>query len=135
MKQFYKNITELKPSSVPTIIYSGITTNNPGQFKECRDENYSYFMLYFDNTSLSEKTYTGACLPNVCNADNLKETLIYFNITNADVYDYPADEGIDGLAITGTVIIGLWISVLVVWSCVVSFKEDQIKTLVKKDET
>ena len=81
-------------------------------------------MLYFDNSTDSEKTYTGACLPKVCNADNLKETLIYFNITDADVYDYPVEESIDGLAIAGTVIVGLWISVLVVWSCVVSFKEE-----------
>lgn len=48
-------------------------------------------MLYFDNSTDSEKTYTGACLPKVCNADNLKETLIYFNITDADVYDYPVE--------------------------------------------
>lgn len=29
-----------------TIMYSGITTNTPGQFIECNNANYSYFLVY-----------------------------------------------------------------------------------------
>lgn len=38
----------------------------------------------------------------------------------------------DGLAITGTVVVALWASVLVVWSCVVSFKGDEVKEMTRK---
>lgn len=41
-----QNLT--KPS-IPTIIYSGVTPNNPGQMKECKDVNYSYYLIYASN--------------------------------------------------------------------------------------
>lgn len=40
---------------------------------------------------------------------------------NATVYDYPKDRSLDGLAITGIVIISIWLAVLVGWSCFTFF--------------
>lgn len=112
-------------------MYSGLTTNNPGQFKECQDQNYSYFLIYFDNVTDVFQTYTSACLPDVCNAQNLEQALSVLNVT---VYDYPKEAQLDGLAITGIVIISLWASVLIVWSCVVSFKAEEVKQMMKKND-
>lgn len=32
--------------SLSAIMYSGISTNNPGQFKECNDVHFNYYLVY-----------------------------------------------------------------------------------------
>lgn len=60
-----KDIMKLNFSSLPlpSIMYSGITNNNPGQMMECQDKNYSYFLVYYNNATTLLDTYTGLCLP------------------------------------------------------------------------
>lgn len=67
----------------------------------------------------------------MCNQENLQQALKMYNVT---VYDYPKDHQIDGLAITGLVIISLWSAVLIGWSCFVSLKEEEVKEHVKKND-
>lgn len=131
INDYIKNMTTGKISHLNTLVYSGFTTNNPGQYKECLDQKYNYFLIYFNNQTDVFRTYTSVCLPKVCNQDNLQAALKSYNVT---VYGYDQETETDGLAVTGLVIISLWSAVLIVWSCVVSFKEEAVKELVKKNE-
>jgi hypothetical protein len=52
---------------VPTLMFSGITPNNPGQMYECQyktgQEKYNYFLLDWKNTSSNTIIFTGICVP------------------------------------------------------------------------
>ena len=41
----------------------------------------------------------------------------------------------DGLAVTGAVFVSLWLAVLIVWSCVISFKEPAINEYLINERT
>ena len=53
---------------LPSIMYSGITNNNPGQMLECQEKNYSYFLVTYNNATTLLDTFTGLCLPPECTA-------------------------------------------------------------------
>ena len=112
-----------KDLPLPSVMYSGITTNNPGQMEECRSANYSYYLVYLKNEDTDTNTFTGLCVPNQCSAEDIEMALQFLH---CKVYDFPDPPKNDGLAITGAVIISLWLAILIVWSCVISFKEPVI---------
>lgn len=68
-------------------------------------------------------TFTGLCVPSECSAEDIEKAL---DFSHCKVYDYPMPPKTDALAVTGLVIISLWVAVLIVWSCVISFKEPVI---------
>lgn len=52
---------------LPSVVYSGITLNTPGQFKECNDVNYTYYFLYVPkNKTMPASTFTSFCVPWFC---------------------------------------------------------------------
>ena len=64
---------QMNISKIPiaTIMYSGITTNNPGQKYECEHKTpisdpYNYFLIGFKNTTNNVNTFTGLCVPSQC---------------------------------------------------------------------
>lgn len=76
------------PLPIPTIMYSGITTNNPGQMYECENktppnEPYLYFLIGFTNTTNNVNTFTGVCVPEVCKKQDIEQILVALNIKNA----------------------------------------------------
>ena len=75
--QPFKDIMKLNFSSLPlpTIMYSGITNNNPGQMSECQDSNYSYFLVYYQNSTTILDTFTGLCLPPECTVEDIERAL------------------------------------------------------------
>ena len=109
-------------------MYSGITTNNPGQKYECEHKTligdpYHYFLISLKISANNVNTFTGICVPIKCQKHDIELALKdILHITNAEVYDYPADPKTDGLLIACAVIVGIWVGVLVLWSAFVSFR-------------
>ena len=56
---------------LPSLMYSGITTNNPGMMEECTDANFSYFLVSLKNENTSTNTFTGLCAPQQCSAEDI----------------------------------------------------------------
>jgi hypothetical protein len=56
---------------LPFVMYSGITSNNPGQKYECQHAKsatpYNYFLIDWKNDTSNIDTFTGLCVPEVCN--------------------------------------------------------------------
>lgn len=124
------NIADLPLAS---IMYSGITTNNPGQMEECMNSvNNSYYLVEIKNSS-QPSTYTGLCVPAECTVEDIEIALEFWH---CQVYDYPDYPGrsMDALAIVGLVVIAMWLTILIVWSCVLSFKQPVINEYMKSDE-
>lgn len=114
---------DFKELPLPSVMYSGITTNNPGQMEECRNANYSYYLVYLKNETTGTNTFTGLCVPDQCSAEDIEKAL---NFLHCKVYDFPISSNADGLSIAGAAFISMWLAILIVWSCVISFKEPVI---------
>jgi hypothetical protein len=69
-------------------------------------------LVYNHNTS--QNTFTGVCLPEVCNEEDLQSALTPFADTT--VYGYTRPRELDGLTIAGLTVIGIWVAVIVVVS-------------------
>jgi len=113
---------------ISTIMYSGITTNNPGQMYECKYKSgadpFSYMLVSFKNTTNSVETFTGICVPSSCSKEDIEAALSIIKLKYYSVYDYPEEEeSPDGLMIACAVILGIWVAILVVWSIILSCKE------------
>ena len=134
VKKLINDIIDMKFTSLPlpSIMYSGITTNNPGQMLECGQANYSYYLVYIKNETTMTDTFTGLCMPEECSAEDIEMAL---NFLHCKVYDYPDAMESDGLAITGIVVVSLWLAVLIVWSCIISFKEPAINEYLINERT
>ena len=105
---------------LPSIMYSGITTNNPGQFYECQQQsNFSYYLVTIKNTTTNINSFTGICVPEQCSKEDMKIALDFWN---CEVYDFESDDT-DALATIGIVLLSVWVGVLVVWSVVISCRE------------
>ena len=131
---------DLPDIPIPTLMYSGLATNNPGQKYECEhktapNDPYHYFLIGMKNTSINVNTFTGLCVPARCTKEQIETILINdFKFKNIQVYDYPAEPATDGLLLTSWIILGIWIGVLVISSLWASFKEPVEDELIKKDE-
>ena len=73
LKVLTKNPLKANFSSLPiaTIMYSGLTTNNPGQKYECEHKTplsdpFHYFLIGLKNTTINVNTFTGLCVPKNC---------------------------------------------------------------------
>ena len=124
---------------LPTIMYSGITTNNPGQMYECQHKTmigdpYHYFLVGFKNSTTNVETFTGICVPKKCQKEDVEVAMQFAKIKYEVVYDYPEDAGADGLVVVCAVFIGIWLGVLVLWSIILSCKEPVENEFIKKDE-
>lgn len=71
---------------LPVIMYSGISTNNPGQFKECNNAHFNYYLIYMQNKTQGMDIFTSVCMPKQCSAKDVEEALAAFVIST--VYDY-----------------------------------------------
>lgn len=124
-------------SILPFVMYSGITSNNPGQMYECQHNKlgtpYNYFLVDWRNDSINLDTFTGLCVPEVCNKTEIEKAMQGF-VKNGKVYDYPADPETDGLMVASAVIVGLWVVGLAVWSIVLSCRAPVENELIKKHE-
>ena len=130
---------DLTALPLPTIMYSGITTNNPGQMYECEHKTaasdlYHYLLIGFKNSTNNVETFTGICVPDKCGKVEVEAALLMLNIKYHNVYDYPQEAETDGLVIVCAVVVGLWLAVLVVWSIVLSCREPVQNEFLKKDE-
>lgn len=106
---------------LPSVMYSGITTNNPGQMEECQEEpHYSYYLVNIKNYDTSSYTFTGICVPEQCTAEDIE--IIASEFIHCKVYEYPEPPEYDYLTYLGAVIISIWVVTLTVWSCFLSFK-------------
>lgn len=81
---------------LPTIMYSGITTNNPGQKYECEHKTsigdpYHYFLVGFKNSTTNVETFTGVCVPKKCSKVDVEAALQLIKIKFSVVYEYPED--------------------------------------------
>ena len=113
---------------IPTIMYSVITANNPGQNVVCLNktpvnESYHYFLIGFKNLTNNVNTFTGICIPSKCTKEDIEQVLIHeLNIKNIEVYDYPTDAASNPLLTVCSVVVGVWMGVLLMWSAWLSFK-------------
>jgi len=61
---------DLSSLPVPSIMFSGITNNNPGQKFECEHKSgphpYNYFLVDWKNNTNNINTFTGLCVPEQC---------------------------------------------------------------------
>ena len=120
---------DLPEIPIPTLMYSGLATNNPGQKYECEhktapNDPFHYFLIGMKNTSINVNTFTGLCVPASCSKEQIETILINeFKFKNIQVYDYPTETSSNGLLVTSWVILGIWIGVLVISSVWASFKE------------
>jgi hypothetical protein len=100
-------------------MYSGITTNNPGQFYECQHTpTFSYYLVMIKNTTTNINSFTGICVPSQCSKEDMKIALDFWN---CEVYDFKEDNS-DVLADIGLVVLLTWITILIVWSIILSCK-------------
>jgi hypothetical protein len=78
---------------IPTIMYSGITTNNPGQMYECEHKSgadpFEYMLVSFKNSTNNVETFTGICVPSSCSKEEVEAALSLLKIKYSSVYDYP----------------------------------------------
>jgi hypothetical protein len=122
---------------LPFVMYSGITSNNPGQKYECEHAKsalpYNYFLVDWRNESTNIDTFTGLCVPEVCNKTEIAKAMQSF-VKNGNVYDYPANAPADPLMVLSAVVVGLWVGVLTVWSIVLSCRAPVENELIKKHE-
>lgn len=77
-------------------MYSGITTNNPGQMYECQHKTsigdpYHYFLVSFKNNTNNVETFTGLCVPQKCKKEDVEAALQMIKVKYTAVYDYPED--------------------------------------------
>lgn len=107
-------------------MYSGITANNPGQKYECEHtalgSKYNYFLVNWKNTTSTTDTFTGLCVPEVCDKEEIEKALQTLSVKNSKVYDYPSDPPTDALFVVCAVFVGIWAGVLTLWSIVISCK-------------
>jgi hypothetical protein len=102
---------------LPSLMYSGITTNNPGQFYECQQQtNFSYYLVTIKNTTTNINSFTGICVPSLCTKDDMKIALDFWN---CEVYDFE-DSSTNPLMVIGLVVLFGWFAVLIVWSIILS---------------
>jgi hypothetical protein len=64
-----------KDIPLPSLMYSGFTTNNPGQKLECLTAQYSYFFVYIKHPTIQMNTYTGICVPPQCKMQDVEIAL------------------------------------------------------------
>jgi hypothetical protein len=77
-------------------MYSGITTNNPGQMYECEHKTpigdpYQYLLVSYKNATNNVETFTGVCVPDSCSKEEVEVALQLLKIKYTNVYDYPKD--------------------------------------------
>ena len=69
---------------ISTIMYSGITTNNPGQMYECEYKSgadpYQYMLVSFKNATNNVETFTGICVPSSCSKEEIEAALSFLKI-------------------------------------------------------
>lgn len=118
-------------------MYSGITSNNPGQKYECEHNKlgapFNYFLVNWRNDSTNIDTFTGLCVPVICNKTEVEKAMQGL-VKNGKVYDYPANPETDALFVASAVIVGLWVLGLTVWSIVLSCRAPVENELIKKHE-
>jgi hypothetical protein len=123
---------------LPFVMYSGITSNNPGQKYECEhtklDTPYNYFLIDWRNATSNLDTFTGVCVPDVCNKTEIEKAMQMLSIKTSKVYDYPASPPTDPLMVFSAVVVGLWAVALTIWSIVLSCKSPMENELIKKHE-
>lgn len=123
---------------LPFVMYSGITPNNPGQKYECEhtklETPYNYFLVDWRNASTNIDTFTGICVPEVCNKTEIEKALQLLSVPSSKVYDYPADPSADPLMVVSAVFVGLWVAALTIWSIVLSCRAPLENELIKKHE-
>lgn len=103
-----------------TILYSGLAINNPGQMEECQKENFNYFLIYLPNKPPQLTAFTGLCIPNDCDQQDVQEQVSYF--TNAQTFDY-SESSWDGLAWVGLILLFVYAAITVAVMTVNSFKD------------
>jgi hypothetical protein len=55
-------------------MYSGITSNNPGQKYECehlKGAQNNYFLIDWRNTTSGLDVFTGICVPSFCSKEEI----------------------------------------------------------------
>lgn len=123
---------------IPSVMYSGITSNNPGQKYECEHKtgnvSYNYYLVDWTNHTTNTEVFTGLCVPKQCTREDIQRAVTLLSIKNSNVYDYPEDAKVDGLMVGCTVVVGLWVAVLTLWSIYLSIMEPVGNDLIKKDE-
>lgn len=123
IEQLVKDIMNLDISKVPlpSIMYSGINPNSPGQQYECLNTTgYLFYMVFITNATTEANTYTGLCIPNNCTREDIETVL---QPLNAKVYEMKEEADLDGWAITGLVALCGWLLVLIVSSIYASCME------------
>lgn len=127
-------------SKVPleSIMYSGSTSNNPGQKYECEQKSsnntFRYYLANWKNMTNDMELFTGLCVPQQCEKTDIEKALKDFGFHHSIVHDYPTDTPVDGLMIAAAVIFGAWIVILVLSSLFQSIKEPFDSELIKKNE-
>lgn len=63
--------SDLPNIPIPSLMYSGFSTNNPGQKYECENKTppndpYHYFLVGIKNTTINVDTFMGICMPASC---------------------------------------------------------------------
>ncbi len=124
---------------LPFVMYSGIASNNPGQMHECEkaknnQSSYNYFLINWKNATNNIESFTGLCVPDVCNKTEIEKALQLLSVKNSRVYDYPASPPADPIFIVSTIFVGLWVLILTTWSIILSCKAPVENELIKKNE-
>lgn len=59
---------------LPFVMYSGITSNNPGQKYECehlKGAQNNYFLIDWRNATSGLDVFTGICVPSFCSKEEI----------------------------------------------------------------
>lgn len=104
-----------------TILYSGLAVNNPGQMEECTRANFSYFLIYLPNKPPQLSAFTGLCIPNDCDKQDVQEQVSYF--TNAETFDFKG-QPLDALTWVGLITFFLYAALVVAVMTVNSFMDE-----------
>ncbi len=119
----------LQDIPLPTVIYSGITTNNPGQKYECENSNYNYYLASMHNHPTRTSYFSSLCISDQCTQNDIEVALEF---ADATVYAFSGTSKYDGLAIAGFVIVGVWATILTFWSIFLSCREQEQNEYIKK---
>lgn len=85
--QLVNSIVTVNFSSIPppSVMYSGITTNNPGQKLECEEAGFHYFLVSIHNSTVNSDVFTGICVSPECSREDIEVDLEFLD---CKVYEF-----------------------------------------------
>lgn len=117
---------------IPSLMYSGTTTNDPGQLDQCLASNYSYYLVFIKNTTSMLEWYTGLCIPSECLASDIEIALEFLHCR---VYEVEHLKKIDTVAQVGGIVVLAWLALLFGCSCYISLSHPVVNQYLANEKS